>query len=215
MPSNAAPKQPFRLHRKDDGPQPHTPLATELLSPTPAASPSAFETKPSNESPHSTSVCGGAWANTAFRILQPGEDDRPADSVDTPAPVASGLSAPRVPSTPRNASHVSSECQPQPQDRGSNSSSGWAEGLPSRCAELLGEQLAEEAWGREDRRQEEPTATAPVEPQDRRRLMDPGLPSRAISQSSEGEESTETGGTNDSTSLLFTVRAREQHGMRL
>ncbi len=181
-------------------------------------------------------MCGGAWANTAFRILEPDGADRPPDSAGTPAPRASGPAAPSGPATPRNGSHVSSECQPQPQNRGGNSSSsssssstGSAERLPSRCAELLGEQLAEEAWGREERGHEESVAAAaaPVGPSDRsrwrRQLDDQDPSSRAGSREGgeekesrvgggkgygEGGKEKETRGVSESAPMPFTVRAK-------
>lgn len=135
-------------------------------------------------------MCGGAWANSVYRIEGPllsasfdGTVVQHATAMATTPPPAASTRTPN-PWTPA-ANELSAECQPeQEHQEARHSSTGWTRRtFPSRCAELLGEEYADARAPANtpipaSERGETSTGAGPSEPEMRR-----GPKRRRLSQS--------------------------------
>ncbi|CAM9671087.1 unnamed protein product, partial [Ectocarpus sp. 12 AP-2014] len=94
-------------------------------------------------------VCGGAWANTVYRIRGINSGDTsytPLETFTTTATLAPAPMPAHRDSTPRSTpTHLPAECRQQGRSKSSTDSP-----TPTRCAELLGEEHAENALVPED-----------------------------------------------------------------
>lgn len=132
-------------------------------------------------------MCGGAWANTAYRVrgLSSAESSySPLETLTTAATLAPASVPAHRGSTPLSTTtHIPAECRQQ-----GRSNSSVESPIPSRCAELLGEEHAEDSL--EDGERDNHTAG-------RRRRLSPGTGKQTSAHTNDDTASDDDGGSDD------------------